>query len=202
MSQYFPPYSTSHLENMKAELGLSNYPTKTDLKNVTQVDTSSFSLKTNLSTLKTEVDKLDIDKLAAAPGDLAKLKDNDVVKKTDFNTLKTKVDSIDTTRYVLKTKYDSEAGDLKLKIPDVSGILQTSTFNSKITEIENKITTVNGKIPDISGLGTKKSISNLATKTEVRNVEDKIPDNNGFVKNVIMQQKLVALRMIMSQMQH
>ena len=128
--------------------------------------------------------------------------DNDVVKKTDFNTLKIKVDSIDTARYILKTKYDNEAGDLKLKIPDFSGLLQTSTFNSKITEIEDKITTVDGKIPDFSGLGTKKSISNLATKTEVRNVEDKIPDINGFVKKVIMQQKLVALRMIMSQIQH
>ena len=47
MSQHFPPYSTSHLENIKVESDLSNYATKTDLKNVTQVDTSSFVLKTN-----------------------------------------------------------------------------------------------------------------------------------------------------------
>ena len=48
MSQYFP------------EAYLSNYATKTDLKNVTHVDTSSFALKTNLAGLKTEVDQLDI----------------------------------------------------------------------------------------------------------------------------------------------
>ena len=52
---------------------LSNRATKTDLKNVTHVDTSSFALKTNLATLKTEVDKLDIDKLVPVPTDMSKL---------------------------------------------------------------------------------------------------------------------------------
>ena len=64
---------------------MSNYATKTDLKNVTHVDTSSFALETNLANLKTEVDKLDIDKLLPVPVDLSKLSDvgkNDVVKKT------------------------------------------------------------------------------------------------------------------------
>ena len=64
---------------------LSNYTTKTDLKNVTHFDTSSFALKTNLATLKTEVDKLDIDNLVPFPTDLSKLSNvvkNDVVKKT------------------------------------------------------------------------------------------------------------------------
>ena len=63
---------------------MSNYETKTDLKNVTQVDTSTFALKTNLANLKTEVNKLDIGKLAPVPVDLSKLSDvgkNDVVKK-------------------------------------------------------------------------------------------------------------------------
>ena len=83
---------------------------------------------------------------------------NDVVKKTEYHSFKTKVDSIDTTNFVLKTKYDSEVGDIKLKIPDVSGLLQASTFNSKFTEIENKIKTAEGKIPDISGLATKTSV--------------------------------------------
>ena len=57
---------------------MSNYATKSDLKNVTHVDTSSFALKTNFDSLKAEVDKLDIDKLAPAPVDLSKL--SDVVK--------------------------------------------------------------------------------------------------------------------------
>ena len=63
---------------------MSNYETKTDLKNVTQIDTSTFALKTNLANLKTEVNKLDIGKLAPVPVDLSKLSDvgkNDVVKK-------------------------------------------------------------------------------------------------------------------------
>ena len=113
-------------------------------------------------------------------------------KNPDFNTLKTKVDGIDTTKFVPKTKYDSEVGDLKLKIPDIGGLLQTSTFNSKITEIEGNIKTSEGKIPDISGLATKievktvenkiPDVSNLATKTQLTVAENKTPDANGFVK--------------------
>ena len=63
---------------------MTNYTTKTDLKNVTHIDTPSFAVKTNLANLKTEVDKLDIDKLVPVPVDLSKLSDvvkNDVVKK-------------------------------------------------------------------------------------------------------------------------
>ena len=73
-------------------------------------------------------------------------------------------------------------GNLKLKIPDISGLLPTNTFNSKITEIEGKITTVDNKIPDISRLATKTGISTLATKTELNNVLNKIPDIAGYVK--------------------
>ena len=71
---------------------------------------------------------------------------------------------------------------MSVKIPDVNGLLQASVFNSKITEIEGKITTAEGKILDISGLATKKSVNNLATKTELKNVENIIPDLNAFVK--------------------
>ena len=85
MSQYFPKPFNSHFgDSIKVKIDLSNYATKTDLKNVTHVDTSSFALKTNLVNLKTEVDKSDIDKLAPVPVDLNKLSDvvkNDVVKK-------------------------------------------------------------------------------------------------------------------------
>ena len=71
MSQYFPPYR-SHGGDIKVELDLSNYAAKTDLKNVLHVDVSSFASKTNLASLKTEVDKTDIDKLKTVPVDLAK----------------------------------------------------------------------------------------------------------------------------------
>ena len=67
-NKYSPPYSTSHLENIKVELDLTVYVTDR-----THVDTSEFVLKTNLSALKTEVDKLDIPKLSTVPTDLSKL---------------------------------------------------------------------------------------------------------------------------------
>ena len=92
---------------MNVKVDLSNYATKTDLKNVTHVDTSSFALKTNLASLKTEVDKLDIDKLVPISVDLSKLSDvlkNDVVKKAVYDKLVAKVDNINTSDFVLKTK--------------------------------------------------------------------------------------------------
>ena len=61
MSDYLTDYTGK--SNVKVELGLKNYATKEELKNITHVDTSSFALKTNLASLKTEVDKLDIPKL-------------------------------------------------------------------------------------------------------------------------------------------
>ena len=82
---------------------MSNYATKTDLKYVSHVDVSSFALKSNLASSKTEVDKRDADKLRAVPVDLAKLNNvvkNDVVKKTEYNKLVTKFDNIDTTNFV------------------------------------------------------------------------------------------------------
>ena len=71
MSQYFPKPLRSFGGHINVKVDLSNYATKTDLKNVTHVDTSSFALKTNLASLKTEVDKLDIDKLVPVPVDLS-----------------------------------------------------------------------------------------------------------------------------------
>ena len=97
MSEYLPKLFKSFWRNINVKIDLSNYATKTDLKNATYVDTSSFALKTNLADLKTEVDKLDIDKLVAVPVDLSKLNDlvkNDVVKKTGYEKLVAKVNAI------------------------------------------------------------------------------------------------------------
>ena len=83
MTTYYPPYKSSS-SNVKLELDLTNYGTKNDLKNITHVDVSIFASKTNLAALKTEVDKIDVDKLKTAPTDLAKLTnavENDLVKK-------------------------------------------------------------------------------------------------------------------------
>ena len=94
MSTYYPPYKSSS-NNVKVELDLANYATK-DVKNITHVDVSSFASKTNLAALKTEVDKIDTDKLKPVPVDLANLSNvvkNEVVKKTDYNT---KISNIET----------------------------------------------------------------------------------------------------------
>ena len=80
MSQYSLPYGSSG-KNIKVELDLSNYATKTDLKNVTHIDVSSFGSKTNLASLKTEVNKLDTDKLTPVPSVDLEKKTSDVDKK-------------------------------------------------------------------------------------------------------------------------
>ena len=81
-SQYYPPYKTSN-NNIKVELDLSNYATKKYINDIAHVDVSGFASKTNLAALKTEVDKINADKLKTIPVDLAKLSNvvnNDVVK--------------------------------------------------------------------------------------------------------------------------
>ena len=89
MSQYFPKPFNSHFgDSKKVKIDLSNYATEADIKNISHVDTSSFALKTDLANLKSEVDKLDIDKLKPVATDLSKLSNvvkNDVVKKADYN---------------------------------------------------------------------------------------------------------------------
>ena len=119
---------------------------KADIKNISHVDTSCFALKTNLTNLKTEVDKLDIEKLVPVPVDLGKLNDavkDDVVKKTVCDKLVAKVNNIDTSKFVLTTKYDTDKSELENKIHDASGLAKKTNYDTKITELENKI-------PDVS----------------------------------------------------
>ena len=100
MSQYFPNPFGSFGGNINVEVDLSSYAAKADIKNITHVDISSFALKTNLATLKTEVDKLDIDKSVPVPVDLSKFSDvvkNDVVKEAVDDKLAAKVNNIDTS---------------------------------------------------------------------------------------------------------
>ena len=144
MTQYFPK-THEPFGNINVRVDLSNYATKEDIKNIMQVDTSGFALKSNLDNLKTEVDKLDIDKLKPLPDDVSKLSNvvaNEVIKKTDYNNKITEIEG---------------------KIPDISN-LATKTA---LTIVENKV-------PNISG---------LVTKTELSAVENKIPDI------VVLQQK-------------
>ena len=130
MSEYFPKPSSNE-ENIKVKIDLTNCATKEDIKNITHVNTLNFALKTNLSSLKTEVDKLDIDKLVPIPNDLSKLSNvvkNDVVKKVDYNKLVAKVDNIDTSDFVLKTKYNTDKTELENKIADTSGLVKKTNL--------------------------------------------------------------------------
>ena len=137
MSKYFPkPYEPFGVD-INVKVDLSNYGTKTDIKNILHVDISSFALKSNLASLKTEVDKLDIDKLIPVPIDLCKLRDvvkNDVAKKAVYDEL--------VARLVLKTKYNKDKLEIQNEIPDTSGLVKKTDYNTKITEIENKIPSI------------------------------------------------------------
>ena len=179
MTQCFPkPYEPFRDINVRVDL--SNYMTKQGLKNITHVDTLGLALKTNLanlidnlkslpnnlSNLKTEVDKLDIDNLVPIPFDLSKLS----------NVLKNEV--------VKKTEYDAKMKNIESKIPDVSNLATKSNLNTKINEVNNKIpsktglattsalTAVENKIP---------SINNLVKKTDydrkVSEIDKKLTDH-------------------------
>ena len=175
MSQYFPKPFNSHFGDIiKVKIDLSNYATKTDIENISHVDTSSFARKTNLDNLKTEVDKLNIEKLAPVPVALSKLSDvvkNDVVKKTVYDKLVAKVNIIDTSDFVLKTTYNTDKTEWERKIPNVTDFVK----KANLSELENKI-------PDIN---------NLATKTALTTVENKIPDVTNLVKKQTITQKLL-----------
>ena len=139
-------------------------------------DTSTFALKTNLVSQKTEVFKLDIEKLAPVSVDLSKFSDvvkTDVVKKVVYDKLAAKVNNIDTNAFVLKTKYQTDETELEKKIHDVSDIVK----KTKLTELENKI-------PDISS---------LATKTALMAVENEIPSVSSLIKKTDYYTKISEL---------
>ena len=127
ISQYFPKTYDPFSRNINVKVDVSNYATKAYFKNISNVDTSSFVLKTNLANLKIEVDKLDIDKIVPVPTDLSKLSDvikNDVNKKTDYNKLVTKVNNIDTSGLVKKTDYNTKITEIEDKIPYTSVLVK------------------------------------------------------------------------------
>ena len=186
-NQYYPPYKSSS-DNIKVELDLSNYATKKDINDITHVDVSGFASKTNLATLKTEVDKIDADKIKTVPVDLAKLSNvvkNEVVKKTDYNTKVTNIES--QTAGVSKHTLDNLADITKLKAVDTKNFVLKTKLTSDVTTLENKIDTVDKKIPDISGLATKTSLTSyLQTETfssNVTEVENKIKSADIIAKS-------------------
>ena len=223
MSTYYTPYKSTS-SNVKVELDLTNYATKTDLKNITPVDVSIFASKTNLAVLKTEVDKIDADKLKTIPVDLpVKLTnavETNLVKKTDYNAKVTNIESqiagvtkntlgnlgditklkaIDTSSFVLKTKLTADVNTLENKIdaidkktPDISGLatktgltsyLQTSTFNSKVTEVEDTIkgNDVIGKSANTKANNIRSDLTTYAKKADV--ATDITAIKNDYVTN-------------------
>ena len=157
MSQYYPKPYRNLGGDINVKVDLSNYATKADIKNISHVNTSSFALKTNLASLKIDVNKLVIDKLAP------------VAKKAVYDKLVEKVNNIDTSGFVSKTKYD----ELEKKIPDISSFVKKTSYNSKVDTLATKteLPTVENKI---------NSVNNLITKTDfnakVTEIEGKIPN--------------------------
>ena len=167
---------------------MSNYATKLDLKNATGVETSKLAAKSDLASLKVEVDKIGPDKLKTVPIDLSKLSNivkNEVIRETVYDNLVAKVNNIDTSGFDLKTKYGTDKSDLEKKIsnvdkeiPDTSALVKKTDYNAKITEIEGKIL----------------SISGLATTTALTAVENKIPNVTNFDRKTDYNTKLMKLK--------
>ena len=131
MIQYFRKPYDRFGENVKVELYLSNYANLSNLKGVTGVDTSNITVtgvntsniiaKSDLGSLKAEVDKIDTTKLKTVPIDLSKLSNvvnNEVVKNSMYDKLVAKLNAIDSSEFVLKSKYDTDKSDLENKIND------------------------------------------------------------------------------------
>ena len=192
MSEYFlEPKSSS--KRVKVELHLSNYAKKkVDLKRATGADTSKSAKKNNLGSLKSEIDKLDIeklekvptglnclkskvdkldvDKLVPVPIDLSKLSDavkSDGVKNTEYNTkIKDIEDKIpDITNLRTNTTLTAEKNGVKNEIPGVTNLATTAAFNAKINEIKNKIP----------------NVTNLATNAAPATDENKMPDHSKYI---------------------
>ena len=142
---YYPPYKSSS-NNIKVKLDLTNYATKTDLKNITPVDVSRFASKTNLAALKTEVDKIDVHKLKTTPVDLAKLTnavENDLVKKTDYNAKVTSIEG--QIGRITKNTIDNLADITKLKAVDTNSFVNRTKFSADTNALDDKIDGVEKK---------------------------------------------------------
>ena len=165
---------------------MSNYATKTDLKNVTEIDTSKLAVKSYLVSSKAEVDKLDIGNVEPFSVDLSKLNDavkNDVAKKTAYDKLV--ASNIDTSGFTLKTKYDTDKLELEKQYSDTSGLVKKLDFNAKITDIENKIPSISGLAANVvlTTAGNKMPIvSRLVKKTDyntkISEIEKKVTDHD------------------------
>ena len=142
---YYPPYRSSS-NNIKVKLDITNYATKDDVKNITHVDVSTYATKTNLASLKTEVDKILVINLKTVPADLAKLSNvikNDVVKKTDYSTKVTSMEA--QIAGFTKNTIDNLADITKLKAIDTNSFVTRTKFLADTNSLDDKIDGVEKK---------------------------------------------------------
>ena len=143
MSQYFPKPYQPFGGDIHVKVDLSNYATKSDLKNATGIDTSKLAAKFDLVSLKAEVDKLDTDKLKSVPTNLSNLKSK--VDKLDIVKLETtpvdlsKLSNVVKNEVVKKTEYNAKIKNIEDKIPDITKLATKTILNTKINEIKAKI---------------------------------------------------------------
>ena len=170
MSEYFPEPKLFR-GNVKVELDLSNYATKVDFKNATGVDTSKFANKIDLAGLKSNTDKLDIDKLKNVPSNLNNLESK--VDKLDVDKLVlvaidlSKPSDVVKTNVVKKDVHNAKIKNIEDKIPRITNLTTNTTLNAKKYEVKDEI-------PNIINLATT-----TATSTAV---ENKIPNVSNLVK--------------------
>ena len=192
MSEYFPEQKSAG-GKVKVELDLSNYVTKTDLKDATGVDTSSFAKKTDFACLKPDVDKLHIDKLKNVPTKLSNLKSK--VDKLDVDKLVpvpvdlSKLSDVIKNDVVTKDVYNAKIKDIEDKIGDINNLATKTTLNAKINEFK-------GEICSITNLATTAALTaiinevkgeipnttNLVTTSALTAVENTIPSVSNLVK--------------------
>ena len=142
MSEYFPKPNSLEA-NVKIELDLSNYATKTSLKNETKVDKLSFAKKTDLANLKSGVDKINIDKLKTVPSGLSNL--NSKVHKYDVDKLVpvsvdlSKLSDVVKNDVVKKDLYTAKIKNVEDKIPDITNLASNTSRNAKTIEVKGEI---------------------------------------------------------------
>ena len=143
MGQYFPKPYEPFSGDINVKVDLSNYATKADIENISHIDTPSFALKSNLASLKTEIDKSDIDKFKSLPTNLSNLKikiDKLVIDKlTPVPVNLSKLGNIAKNEVVKKTEYNAKIKNIEDKIPDITNLATKTILNTKINKVKTEI---------------------------------------------------------------
>ena len=161
MSRYFLKPYEQFGGDINVKIYLSNYAAKTDIKNISHIDSSSFALKSNLASLKTEVGKLDIDKLKSLRKNLSNLKSK--VDKLDIEKLLpvpvnlSKLSNIVKTDVVKKNEYNAKIKNIQDKIPDITNLATKTILSAKTNEVKIEI-------PSINGLATTSALTAVESK--------------------------------------